>query len=189
MPQHRLPAPDRLTPSWAPLSFDRRCTPGSPVWAARCVPGVMHVGDVDQLQRRYTVRRVVLLSSGTESFTVIDPDLRPIGVVDELSRQLTNNERSPKHRRGPRARLAGVLDVPRRARPGVGCRPLSASDPRRSPHPVADMSATREPKRHGEQRREGGLSDDYVNYGFEVAVPRRLQLKRRSPLRLSPSHQ
>jgi len=55
----------------------------------------MHVGDVDQLQRRYTVRRIVLPSSGTESFTVIGPDLRPIDVVDEYLGWLTNNERSP----------------------------------------------------------------------------------------------
>lgn len=55
----------------------------------------MHVGDVSEPQRRYTVRRVVLPSCGTESFTVIGPERRPVEIVDEYLGWLTNNERSP----------------------------------------------------------------------------------------------
>lgn len=55
----------------------------------------MHVGDVNGSQRRYTVRRVVLPTCATESFTVIGPDLRPVDVVDEYLGWLTNSERSP----------------------------------------------------------------------------------------------
>ena len=55
----------------------------------------MHVGDVNELQRRQTVRRVVLPACGTESFTVIGPDRRLVDVVDENLGWPTNNERSP----------------------------------------------------------------------------------------------
>ena len=55
----------------------------------------MHVGDVSEPQRRYTVRRVVLPSCGTESWTVIGPDRRPVEIVDEYLGWLTSIERSP----------------------------------------------------------------------------------------------
>jgi hypothetical protein len=37
---------------------------------------------VNERQRRYTVRRVVLPACGTESFTVIGRERRPVGIVD-----------------------------------------------------------------------------------------------------------
>lgn len=55
----------------------------------------MHVGDVNEPQRRYTVRRIFLPTRGVESFTVIGPDLRPVEIVDEYLCWLTDCERSP----------------------------------------------------------------------------------------------
>lgn len=55
----------------------------------------MHVGDVNEPGRRYTVRRVFLPTQAVESFTVIGPDLRPVAVVDEYLAWLTGCERSP----------------------------------------------------------------------------------------------
>lgn len=55
----------------------------------------MDVCDVNEPKRRYTVRRVFLPTLGRESFTVIGPDLRPVGAIDEYLAWLTNNERSP----------------------------------------------------------------------------------------------
>ncbi len=55
----------------------------------------MHVRDVNELERRYTVRRVFLPTQAVESFTVIGPDLRPVAVVDEYLAWLTGCERSP----------------------------------------------------------------------------------------------
>lgn len=55
----------------------------------------MHVGDGNGSRRRYTVRRIVLPTRGTESFTVVGPDHRPVEVVDEYLGWLTSNERSP----------------------------------------------------------------------------------------------
>ncbi|MGI9098030.1 MAG: tyrosine-type recombinase/integrase [Solirubrobacteraceae bacterium] len=55
----------------------------------------MHVGDVNEPGRRYTVRRVFLPAQAVESFTVIGPDLRPVAVVDEYLAWLTSCERSP----------------------------------------------------------------------------------------------
>lgn len=55
----------------------------------------MDVGDVNEPQRRYTVRRIFLPTRGIESFTVIGPDLRPVEIVDEYLAWLTDCERSP----------------------------------------------------------------------------------------------
>ena len=55
----------------------------------------MHVRDVNERQRRFTVRRVVLPARATESFTVIGPDLRPVAPVEEYLSWLTDCERSP----------------------------------------------------------------------------------------------
>ena len=55
----------------------------------------MHVRDVNELERRYTVRRVFLPTQAVESFTVIGPDRRRVEIVDEYLSWLTNNERSP----------------------------------------------------------------------------------------------
>ena len=56
----------------------------------------MHVGDVnEQKVGRSTVRRVFMASRGTESFTIIGPDRRPVDVVDEYLGWLTDSERSP----------------------------------------------------------------------------------------------
>jgi len=50
------------------------------------------VSDVDI---SFEARRVILPSSGVESWTVIGPDLRPVGVIDEYLAWLTQIERSP----------------------------------------------------------------------------------------------
>ena len=55
----------------------------------------MHVHDVNERKPRFTVRRVFLPARGIESFTVIGPDLRPVGLVDEYLAWLTDCERSP----------------------------------------------------------------------------------------------
>ncbi len=55
----------------------------------------MDVRDVNDRSKRYSVRRIVLPTSGTESFTVIGPDHRPVEIVDEYLGSLTNTERSP----------------------------------------------------------------------------------------------
>jgi integrase/recombinase XerD len=55
----------------------------------------LHVRDVNERQRRFTVRRVVLPARATESFTVIGPDLRPVAPVEEYLSWLTDCERSP----------------------------------------------------------------------------------------------
>ena len=55
----------------------------------------MHVIDVNEREPRYIVRRVLLPARGAESFTVIGPDLRPVGLVDEYLAWLTDCERSP----------------------------------------------------------------------------------------------
>lgn len=55
----------------------------------------MDVGYVNEASAGYVVRRVVLPTSGVESFTVIGPDLRPVEVVDEYLAWLTDCERSP----------------------------------------------------------------------------------------------
>jgi integrase/recombinase XerD len=55
----------------------------------------LHVHDVNERERRFIVRRVFLPARGTESFTVIGPDLRPVELVDEYLAWLTDCERSP----------------------------------------------------------------------------------------------
>jgi len=55
----------------------------------------LHVHDVNERERRFTVRRVVLPARAVESFTVIGPDLRPVELVDEYLAWLTDCERSP----------------------------------------------------------------------------------------------
>ena len=55
----------------------------------------MHVGDVKDCGPRFEARRIVLPSSGLESWTLIGPDLRPVAVVDEFLAWLTYVERSP----------------------------------------------------------------------------------------------
>ncbi len=55
----------------------------------------MHVHDVNEREPRFTVRRVFLPTRAAESFTVIGPDLRPVGLVDEYLAWLTDCERSP----------------------------------------------------------------------------------------------
>jgi integrase/recombinase XerD len=56
---------------------------------------VLDVGDVDELAPRYSVRRIWLPGSATESFTVIGPDFRPVAIIDEYLAWLTDSERSP----------------------------------------------------------------------------------------------
>ena len=67
--------------------FDVRCS--------RYVRRVLHVNDVNERESRYCVRRVWLPARTTESFTVIDPARRPVGLVDAYSAWLTDCERSP----------------------------------------------------------------------------------------------
>jgi integrase/recombinase XerD len=55
----------------------------------------LHVNDVNERDSRFVVRRVLLAARGTESFTVIGPDLRPVELVDEYLAWLTDCERSP----------------------------------------------------------------------------------------------
>ena len=55
----------------------------------------MRVHDVNEREPRFTVRRVFLPTRAVESFTVIGPDLRPVGLVDEYLAWLTDCERSP----------------------------------------------------------------------------------------------
>jgi hypothetical protein len=55
----------------------------------------VHVSDVNERERRFTVRRVLLPSRGAESFTVIGPDLCPVPLIDEYLAWLTDCERSP----------------------------------------------------------------------------------------------
>jgi site-specific recombinase XerD len=57
---------------------------------------VLDVGDIDELAPRYSVRRIWLPGSATESFTVIGPDFRPVAIIDEYLAWLTDSERSPK---------------------------------------------------------------------------------------------
>jgi integrase/recombinase XerD len=61
----------------------------------RYVPTALHVNDVNERHSRFAVRRVLLPARGTESFTVIGPDLRPVELVDEYLAWLTDCERSP----------------------------------------------------------------------------------------------
>jgi len=57
---------------------------------------VMDDGHVDGIrQRGFAVRRVLMPSSGVESWTVVGPDGRPAGLVDEFLGWLTGIERSP----------------------------------------------------------------------------------------------
>lgn len=65
------------------------------VRSGRYVAAVLHVRDVNERRRRFTVRRVVLPARATESFTVIGPDLRPVEPVEEYLSWLTDCERSP----------------------------------------------------------------------------------------------
>jgi integrase len=51
--------------------------------------------DVNERERLFAVRRVFLPTRGIESFTVIGPDLRPVGLVDEYLASLSDCERSP----------------------------------------------------------------------------------------------
>jgi integrase/recombinase XerD len=55
----------------------------------------LHVHDVNEPGPRFVVRRVFLPARAIESFTVIGPDLRPVGLVDEYLAWLTDCERSP----------------------------------------------------------------------------------------------
>jgi integrase/recombinase XerD len=55
----------------------------------------LHVHDVNEREPRFSVRRVFLPTRAVESFTVIGPDLRPVGLVDEYLAWLTDCERSP----------------------------------------------------------------------------------------------
>ena len=55
----------------------------------------MDDNDVSGRVERFVVRRVFLPERATESFTVIGPDLRPVGLVDEYLAWLTDCERSP----------------------------------------------------------------------------------------------
>jgi integrase/recombinase XerD len=55
----------------------------------------LHVSDVNERESRYSVRRVWWRARAIESFTVIGPDLRPVGLVDEYLAWLTDCERSP----------------------------------------------------------------------------------------------
>ena len=66
------------------------------------------------------VRRVFMPTRAVESFTVIGPDLRPVGLVDEYLAWLTDCERSPNTVEAYAHDLARVLDVPGRARACVG---------------------------------------------------------------------
>ena len=61
----------------------------------RYVARVLGAHDVNERERLFAVRRVLLPTRGTESFTVIGPDLRPVGLVDEYLAWLTDCERSP----------------------------------------------------------------------------------------------
>ena len=61
----------------------------------RYVARVLGAHDVNERERVFAVRRVFLPTRGTESFTVIGPDLRPVGLVDEYLAWLTDCERSP----------------------------------------------------------------------------------------------
>ncbi len=70
-----------------------RC--GFDVRGGRYVPGALHVHDVNEPEPRFVVRRVFLPARAIESFTVIGPDLRPVGLVDEYLAWLTDCERSP----------------------------------------------------------------------------------------------
>jgi hypothetical protein len=57
---------------------------------------VVVVVDVNEaVEGRYEVRRMWLPSRGVESWTVIGPDHRPVGVVDAFLGWLTWIERSP----------------------------------------------------------------------------------------------
>jgi site-specific recombinase XerD len=51
--------------------------------------------DVNECGSSFTVRRVLLPARATESSTVIGPDLRPVGLIDEYLAWLTDCERSP----------------------------------------------------------------------------------------------
>jgi len=65
---------------------------GSPTFVLVAV-GVVDLRDVPE--RRFEVRRVSMPTSGVESWTVVGPDLRLVGVVDEFLAWLTQIERSP----------------------------------------------------------------------------------------------
>jgi hypothetical protein len=65
------------------------------VRSGRYLLRVLYVHDVNERERRFTVRRVFLPARATESFTVIGPDVRPVGLVDEYLAWLTDCERSP----------------------------------------------------------------------------------------------
>jgi hypothetical protein len=57
---------------------------------------VVVVHDVSESpERRFEVRRVWMPSSADESWTLIGPDRRPVGVVEEFLAWLTHIERSP----------------------------------------------------------------------------------------------
>ncbi|MCA1698127.1 MAG: site-specific integrase [Actinobacteria bacterium] len=55
----------------------------------------MAVRDVSESGQRLEVRRVRMPSSGVESWTLVGPDRRPVGRVDEFLAWLTQIERSP----------------------------------------------------------------------------------------------
>jgi hypothetical protein len=55
----------------------------------------LQVHDVHERELRFTVRRVFPPTRAVESFTVIGPDLPPVGLVDEYREWLTDCERSP----------------------------------------------------------------------------------------------
>ena len=69
--------------------------------AGRSVRGAFYVGlvmddaDVDGMRRGFVARRVRMPSSGVESWTVVGPDARPVGLIDEFLGWLTGIERSP----------------------------------------------------------------------------------------------
>lgn len=63
--------------------------------ARAMVGGVMDDDHVDGMRRGFGSRRVLLPSSGVESWTVVGPDGRPVGLVDEFLGWLTGIERSP----------------------------------------------------------------------------------------------
>ena len=98
---------------------------GSGPSAGRSMLGrVMDDAHVDGMRRGFVARRVRMPSSGVESWTVVGPDARPVGLADEFLGWLTGLERSPNT---VEASSGSVAHAKRRAHPCTGLRACDRS--------------------------------------------------------------